>query len=94
MTYAMRDSVLYDNRNRRIAFIRGQGIYNDDNQRVATMRENHLFDSNNRMMMSIRDLNIYYAGDTVVGLLTDAVKMIDGAEPGMLSVALWYCFIR
>jgi hypothetical protein len=94
MTYTLRGPVLYDHRNRRIAVAKGMGIYNDDNQQVAIIRGNRLFDSNNLLMMSIRGAYIYDAGNKQVALLSEAENMIKGATSGMLSVALWYCFIR
>lgn len=85
---------LFNSLHRRIALIRGQEIYDGDNRRVATMRGNYLFDSENRKMMTVRGAYIYDAVNKCVGSLLDAEKKIEGAEEGMQSVALWYCFIR
>ena len=94
MTYSMRGHNLYDSLHRRIAFIRGQEIYDGDNRRVATINGNFLYDSDNRKMMTVRGANIYDASNVCVGTLLDAQKKIAGAEEGMESIALWYCFIR
>jgi uncharacterized protein YxjI len=94
MTYTMRGRNLYDSLHRRIAFIRGQEIYDGDNRRVATINGNFLYDSDSRTMMTVRGENIYDAADNCVGSLLDARKKIAGAEEGMESIALWYCFIR
>ena len=94
MVYTMRDSGLYDTRNRRIAVIRNMGIYNGDNKRVATIRGNFLFDSDDRKMMAIRGAYVYDANNNRVGSLLDVQKKIEGAGEEMISVALWYCFIR
>jgi hypothetical protein len=45
-------------------------------------------------MMTVRGAFIYDADNTCVGSLADAQKKIIGAEDGMQSIALWYCFIR
>jgi hypothetical protein len=94
MKYVMRGSDLYSTHNKRIALTNGEGIYDGNNQRVATMRGNSLFDSNNKKMMTVQGAYIYDANDNRVGSLTDAQKSIEGAGEGMLSIALWYCFIR
>ena len=44
--------------------------------------------------MTVRGAYIYDAVNKCVGSLLDAEKKIEGAEEGMQSVALWYCFIR
>jgi hypothetical protein len=92
--YTMRGSGLYDTRNRRIALTRGEEIYDDNNQKVATIRGNNLFDSGDKKMMTMRGEDIYDANGNRVGSLLDAQNSIEGAENGMHSVALWYCFIR
>jgi hypothetical protein len=45
-------------------------------------------------MMTVRGAYIYDAGNKRVASLLDAKKAIEGAKAGMLSVALWYCFVR
>jgi hypothetical protein len=94
MTYTMRGPDLYDKHNRRIALTRGAGIYDNDNRRIGTIRGNDLFDSDNRKMMAVRGAYIYDNSDQRVASLVDVENVIVGAEMGMLSVALWYCFIR
>jgi hypothetical protein len=44
--------------------------------------------------MTVRGSFIYDAGNKRVASLVDAEDAITGASIGMLSVALWYCFIR
>ncbi|MFZ1976419.1 MAG: 4-fold beta flower protein [Bacteroidota bacterium] len=94
MTYTMRGPDLYDTHNRKIAVTRGAGIYDRDNRRVATIRGNNLFDSDDRKLMTVRGSFIYDAGNKRVASLVEAEDAITGASVGMLSVALWYCFIR
>jgi hypothetical protein len=94
MSYTMRGLGLFNSLHKRIAFIRGKEIYDGDNRRVATINGNYLYDSNNKKMMTVRGAFIYDADNTCVGSLADAQKKIIGAEDGMQSIALWYCFIR
>ena len=90
----MRGPGLFNSLHRRIALIRGKEIYDGDNRRVATISGNHLYDTDNRKMMTVRGAYIYDAVNTCVGSLLDAQEKIVGADAGMQSVALWYCFIR
>jgi hypothetical protein len=94
MTYTMRGAGLFNSLHRRIALMRGKEIYDGDNRRVATISGKYLYDSDNRKMMTVRGAYIYDAMNKCVGSQLDAAKKIDGAEEGMQSVALWYCFIR
>jgi len=90
----MRGSGLFNSLHRRIALMRGKEIYDGDNRRVATINGKYLYDLDNRKMMTVRGAYFYDAVNKCVGSLLDAENKIEGAEEGMPSVALWYCFIR
>ena len=94
LIYAVHGPGLYDNHNRKIAFMRGEEIYNSDNQLIGTLRDNCLYDSDNRPMMFIRGGFIFDAKDVRVGSLLEVQKLIEGGREKNLFAALWYCFIR
>lgn len=58
------------------------------------MRGNELFDSNYLKMMTIDGSDILDAGKKKVALISDVQKYLKGSDPGMLSAAFWYCFVR
>jgi len=45
-------------------------------------------------MATIRGSDIYDADNTRVASLSEALESIEGAEEGIMLVALWYCFVR
>lgn len=92
--YRMSGSALYNAHHQLVAKARGESLFDRDNQRVGFIKGNVLFDSEDRKMMTLRGSEIYDAANKRVASLSEVNKSILGSVEGMMSAALWYCFVR
>lgn len=92
--YRMSGTGLYNSHHHLVAKARGESLFDSDNQRVGSIKGNTLFDAEDRIMMSVRGSEIFDASNTRVGSLSEAKKTILGEVDEMMSIAMWYCFIR
>jgi hypothetical protein len=92
--YRMSGSALYNSHHQLVAKARGESLFDSDNQRVGFIKGNILFDPEDRKMMTLRGSDIYNAANERVASLAEVNKSIIGSVEGIMSAALWYCFVR
>ena len=92
--YRMSGSELYDAEHQLVAKAKGESLFDHDNRRVGFIRGDALYDLEKRKMMSVRGPDILDASNKRVASRSVVTKRIHGAAGELMSIAMWYCFIR